>query len=191
MLASITPLGERSRRQRWTVTVGFLAAGAVAAAAASGAFLAGVGELVHPGARASLVALAAVLAIGLLLDLGTRLPTHLRQVDERWLHLYRGWVYGLGFGLQLGVGAATVVTTSTVYVTLAAELLAPSVAWGTAIGVAFGAARGLTPLLTARVDSPARLAALHRRVHALERPMTQVTLGAQTALIAVALAVAV
>ena len=44
---------------------------------------------------------AVLLLAGLLLDRrvgGLRLPTWHRQVDERWLARYRGWVYGLGFG---------------------------------------------------------------------------------------------
>ena len=64
--------------------------------------------------------LALLAALGLAADLrlgGLRLPGPRRQVDERWLHRYRGWVYGVGFGFQLGFGLLTVVTTSTVYLT--------------------------------------------------------------------------
>ena len=61
---------------------------------------------------------------------GRRLPGPRRQVDERWLHRYRGWVYGAGFGVQLGLGVATVVTTSAVYVMLAAAVLTGTAAGG-------------------------------------------------------------
>ena len=33
-----------------------------------------------------------------------------------WLGRYRSWVYGLGFGVQLGAGVTTVVVSSAVYV---------------------------------------------------------------------------
>jgi hypothetical protein len=36
--------------------------------------------------------------------LGRQLPNHPRQVNERWLDQYRSWVYGAGFGWQIGVG---------------------------------------------------------------------------------------
>jgi hypothetical protein len=35
---------------------------------------------------------------------GSGCPSWQRQVDERWLTTYRGWVYGAGFGFQLGAG---------------------------------------------------------------------------------------
>ncbi len=187
MLASITPLGERGRRQHWPVTVAFLLAGATLSGAALGAALALAGSALPLGGTARLALLAAVVGAGLALDVSGRLPTHLRQVDERDLHRYRGWVYGLSFGAQLGSGVATVITTSTVYATLAAALLAPSVAWGAAIGAAFGALRGLTPLFSARVDSPGALARFHLRFRALDRPAARATLASQLALLAAVL----
>src|ERR1051326_4054234 len=127
MLASITPLGERSRGQRWSVTVTSHLLGSIrggrprgAALGASGRMLA---RLTGSDANARLLALAAVVAVGVAFDAASRLPTHRRQVNELWLHRYRGWVYGLGFGAQLGAGAATTVATSAVYATGAAALL--------------------------------------------------------------------
>jgi hypothetical protein len=189
MLASITPLGERSRRQHWPVTVASLTAGAVLAGAGSGALLRLAGGPLPLDGRGRLLALAAVLAAGLLLELGVgglRLPTHLRQVDERWLHRYRGFVYGFGFGAQFGAGVATVVTTSAVYAVLAAELLAPTVRSAALVGAAFGAVRGLTVLAAARVDSPHRLAAFHRRFDALDRPAARAVLAGQALLLVAA-----
>ena len=64
--------------------------------------------------------IGAVALIGVALDLGwagLRLPTVRRQVNEDWLHRYRGGVYGFGFGFQLGLGVATIVTTAAVYLT--------------------------------------------------------------------------
>jgi hypothetical protein len=191
MLASITPLGERSRRQRFWITVTFLVLGAALAGAAAGTMVAVPGRALPLGGNARLAALAGVLALGVLVDATARLPTHLRQVDERWLHRYRGWVYGAGFGGQLGCGVATIVTTSAVYAVVAAELLAPSLAAGAAIGAASGFARGAAVLPAARVTSSQRLVAFHRGFRALERPARVAALAAQTLLAAVAVTLAV
>ena len=185
MLASITPLGERSRRQRWSITVAALIVGAAAAGGAVGAALAATGRIVPlaPSLRLDLVLalVAAAVAVELL---GLRVPTHRRQVDEQWLRRYRGWVYGAGFGGQLGVGALTIVATAAVYVVFAAELLAPSVAAGCAIGATFGLLRGTTVLSTARVESPQALAAFHRRFHRSERAAGAVAVAAQLVILA-------
>src|SRR5665213_265632 len=107
MLASITPLGERGRQSHWTVTVAAFALGATAAGAVAGALLGALGMLLPGGltghARTVVVALALIAALALDLS-ATTVPGPRRQVDERWLDRYRGWVYGLGFGSQLGLG---------------------------------------------------------------------------------------
>src|SRR5579885_2557855 len=165
MLASITPLGERGRRQRFAITTSFLVGSAALAAAGVGAALGTLGSVLPLGDGARLGLLVAAASAGVLLDLGPaglRLPTHRRQVDEAWLHRYRGWVYGAGFGAQLGVGVSTIVTTSAVYVALLAEALARGATAGAAIGATFGLLRGATVLAVARIDSPERLTAFHR-----------------------------
>jgi hypothetical protein len=190
MLSSITPLGERSRRQHFPVTAAFLAAGAAGAGAAVGALLGAAGSRIPLDGDRRLLVLAAAAAAGVAADVVFRggVPTHLRQVDERWLHRYRGWVYGLGFGGQLGAGVATVVTTSAVYLVLLGEGLAPSAAAGATVGAVFGGVRGASVLLAARVDTPARLLAFHRRFAALERRAAATTLGLQALAAAAALA---
>lgn len=191
MLSSITPLGERSRRQHFAVTALFLQVGATVAGAALGAALGELGSRLPFGSSERLAVLAVAGALGLAGDLllPGGIPTHLRQVDERWLRRYRGWVYGLGFGGQLGVGVATVVTTSAVYLTILGEALAPSVLVGALLGAAFGGIRGASVLLAARIDTPARLLDFHRRIAALERPAARVTLAAQAIVAAVAIGV--
>jgi hypothetical protein len=168
MLASIHPLGERGRRQRWGVTVAAYVAGTVLAATALGGVLGWTGgELRLPApamATGSVVALVSV--VGLAFDLrvgGLSLPTVHRQVDEEWLDEYRGWVYGAGFGVQLGLGVVTVVNSFTVYLTLILAALSGSAAAGAAIGATFGAVRGVTILASADVRDPDRLRRLHRR----------------------------
>ena len=46
---------------------------------------------------------------------GFRLPVHHRQVNERWLDGLRPWVYGAGFGWQIGTGVVTYIKTAAVY----------------------------------------------------------------------------
>src|SRR4051794_4173338 len=190
MLASITPLGERARGSRWGLTVAFFVFGSVAAGAAVGALLGLVGSLMldSVGADLRLGMLACALAIGLLMDVRGRLPTPRRQVNEDWLREYRGWVYGLGFGGQLGAGVTTIVTTSLVYVALLAAFLSGSAALGALIVGLGGAARGLSLLAGARVREPAALMRLHSSIDAWRPRMRRSALVAQ-ALLAVVLVV--
>src|SRR6516165_1478471 len=193
MLASITPLGERSRRQRWSVTVAALIVGSAVAGAAVGAALAMAGRFVPLSAAGRVETLLVVAASAIVIELrpfGLRLPTHRRQVDGTWLHRYRGWVYGIGFGGQLGVGVWTIVATSAVYVAFVAELLARDVAAGLAIGATFGLLRGATVLSTVRVDSPQSLLGFHRRFHRAEHAAAIAAVAAQLALIVAVAAVA-
>lgn len=167
MLSSITPLGERSRKQRWGVTVAAHALGGLVGGAAAGAALGALGTALPLSAGQRLGLLALVLLAGAALDTGVAgipLPSLERQVDERWLRRYRGWVYGGGFGLQLGSGLVTIVSSSAVYATFAGALLSASLAGGLLIGAAFGLTRGLAPLATWRLGSPSRLAGFHRQL---------------------------
>lgn len=191
MLSSITPFGERSRGQRFWITTPSLALAAAAAGAGVGALLGSAGANLPLSGRERLLGLAALAAVGLVAELllPGGIPTHLRQVDERWLRRYRGWVYGTGYGLQLGLAVATVVTTSTVYLTLLGEALAPTIAAGAVVGAVFGGIRGCSVLLAAKVDSPARLFAFHRRFATLERPTVVLALLSQLTLVSAALAV--
>jgi hypothetical protein len=192
MLGSITPLGERSRGRRWGITVTAFAVGAVGAGAALGAAMgaAGARAAIPPAVAAG--ALAAVIAAAAAVDAlpGVRVPGPHRQVDERWLHRYRGWVYGLGFGVQLGLGVTTIVSTAAVYATGAAALLAGSAPAGALVGAAFGAARAATLLASRGVRSPRGLAALDRRLDAGERPARVAAIAAQAGLAAVAVLLA-
>ena len=75
-------------------------------------------------------------------------------MNEEWLNRYCGWVYGLGFGAQLGTGVLTIVTISAVYVSLLAALLSGSFAVGEALGAALGAARWLSALPGVHAPGP-------------------------------------
>ena len=194
MLASITPLGERGRRSTWGVTVTAFALGAVVAGAAAGAILgllgavAGVGEA---STRARVAILAGAVVVAIAIDAsGRRVPGPRRQVDERWLDRYRGWVYGLGYGSQLGLAVLTVVSSAATYVALMAALLSASPVQGAIILGCFGAVRGVTPLAAAHVRSQRELLNLHRGLERWRAPVHWGTVGLQVAILAVAVTVA-
>ncbi len=162
MLASITPLGERGRHSRWGITVSAFLLGAGAAAAAAGALLGALGSVALP-AHARLAVLLGALAVAIVLDgLPRAVPGPRRQVDERWLDHYRGWVYGAGYGAQLGLGVTTIVSSAATYVALLAALETGSAPSGAIVLGCFGVVRGLTPLAAAGVRSQRRLLEFHR-----------------------------
>ena len=180
MLTSITPLGERGRGQRWGVTATALTVGHLVGGAALGAPLAGlalgIGALGDTSDSSVAIAIALAATLAVLGDLvGVALPGR-RQVDERWLNTYRGWVYGLGFGVQLGLGFVTVVNTLLFVVVVAtAPLLGPGPAFG--IGVVYGAGRAAMALLNGRIRSIEQLKALHRRLDETDRTIRYVSSG--------------
>jgi hypothetical protein len=165
MLASITPLGERGRHSRWGITIGFFIFGSASAGLLAGALSGALGAIVLPGSvgvHARLLALAVAVLAAIALDARpSAVPGPRRQVDERWLHQYRGWVYGVGYGTQLGLAVTTVVTSAATYVALWAAFLTAGPGPGALIVGCYGVIRGLTPLLAARVRSPQQLLALH------------------------------
>jgi hypothetical protein len=171
MLASITPLGERGRDSRWGITVTAFIFGATAAGAAMGALMGLAGSLLGGGVHWRLAALAAAALVALLIDLGPlRVPGPNRQVNERWLDEFRGWVYGLGFGAQLGFGLSTIISSAATYVALFAAFLAGDPVRGAIVTGVFGLVRGLTILTAAHVRRPDQLMALHRRLARLRGP---------------------
>jgi hypothetical protein len=194
MLASITPLGERGRHSRWGPVVAVFTLAATLAGAAVGALAGGVGRLAGGpwGAEATAWALAAVLAGALALDAGARrgrrVPGPRRQVDENWLTRYRGWVYGAGYGAQLGAGVVTIVPTAAVYVMLAAAVLSAEPASGALAVACFGAGRGLGLLVARRVRHPGALLALHRRLERGRAPVQRAVLSGEALMLATMLA---
>lgn len=176
MLSTITPLSEDARGNRYGVTAAWFVVGAVAGGATLGALGAVLAALVaglDPSATALLVLAALYGVVATASDLrvgGFRLPAHRRQVDEVWLTGFRPWVYGLGFGWQIGVGLATYITTAAVYLLVALSALTADPAVAMLAGVVFGTVRGLAVLLSARMDSPVALRALHARLEALDAP---------------------
>lgn len=188
MLSSIHPFGERARGQRYAVTtawfalgatVGGLLLGTVMAALAAGVAAVGVGGLIP--------ALVVIIASAVW-DLSRRpVPSYARQVDENWLPRYRGWVYGMGFGVQLGVGFSTYVKTALTYGFVLAAILLGSPIVAVWSGLVFGAARGLSVMTTSRVQSPHELREFFARLIASQKMVR--TTGALTVIVIAGLAV--
>ena len=135
--------------------------------------------------------LAFVVLLGLALDLGAlglHLPTIHRQVDEDWRTSYRGWVWGLGYGLQLGTGVVTIVTSSTVYSTWFAAFITADLRAGAIIGLAFGLARSLPVFAVARVRRPDQLLRVDGILGRLAAPARKAALAGGAALAALSLA---
>lgn len=195
MLASISPVGEAARGQRWSITVSAYLVGSAAGGATLGLLggTLGWGLFALTGrpptaAVAGALALLALLAVAL--DRGLlrwNVPAWQRQVDETWLTSYRGWVYGAGFGFQLGAGVLTRIPTAAVHLVVLATIASGSPATGALIGVTFGAVRALPILLAGRHRDPARLNAFHQRMDAAASTADRVTSGV-VALAAAALA---
>jgi len=146
------------------------------------------------GGATGLWVLAGLLGTGLLMDAGAgapRLPTVRRQVNEDWLRRYRSWVYGVGFGAQLGVGFATIVSVSAVYLAFSAALLASSPLGGALVGGAFGLIRAGAQFAVVRVDRVDRLASMASRLRRWDRPARLVAIGAEATVLAAILVTAV
>ena len=197
MLASITPLGERSRDNRWSVTALTFALGSLAGGLLIGSALGAVGKVLLAPLSLPRTAMLAVLSVlclvGIAVDApvrGLRLPTTRRQVDPGWITLYRNQIYGFGFGFQLGLGIVTIVTASATYLCLFAAFVSGSPAVGALIGGVFGAVRGAAILPAARVSSPERLMLMSEKLSRLQQAAKRAALCWQAA-IAVGLAAAI
>jgi hypothetical protein len=184
MLSSIHPLGERSRRNRWGHTVAFYVLGSTLGGLVTGVLM----GLIGVSLRTVVTAQSAVLILGAAAAACVAVETGLvtqpirghRQVNENWLDDYRGWVYGFGFGAQLGTGLVTIVSTSAVLITWLAALLSGHVATAALIGSVFGFTRAAVVVSTAHVDTPSKLRDFHRRLVRLGahwRHVTVFTLG--------------
>jgi len=192
MLSSITPLSERGRGNRYRVTVVWFILGTILGGLTLGT-LAALGALLVATLDLSVMAIATAVVVAAVVTLasdlgvgGFRLPANPRQVERTWLDRYRSWVYGVGFGWQLGVGVATFVMSATVYlmVVMAAMTGRPLLALG--IVTMFGFIRGLAILPAAGVDTSADLVRLHRGIERL-RPFSRViAVSAQIAVIGLA-----
>ena len=167
MLSSIHPLGERGKGNRFAVTAAAFVVGATLGGATLGATASAIGvalAAVVPDSLAITVVAVVAVAGAWFEWTGRSLPSVPRQVDEDWLNEYRGWVYGIGFGFQLGAGVLTYITSAAVYVMIAAAVLVASPVGAVAIGTTFGLVRGLTLLPAGTIQTTQSLVEFHRRL---------------------------
>jgi hypothetical protein len=194
MLSTLTPLGERGRGHRYAPAAAWFVVGAIAGGLCLGAALAGLAALVAaahtpPAVRATLALVAATVA--LTSDspaVPVSLPIHHRQVNERWLDHYRTWVYGAGFGWQIGTGFATYITSAGVFLLVVLAVLTGQPWLALAIGTLHGAVRGLGVFVSARIKTPNDLLALHRRLSTLAPFAQAAVLVAESIVIAATIA---
>jgi hypothetical protein len=169
MLATVTPLAERGRGHRYRATAAWFIAGGTAGGASLGLAMAALAVGVRAAAPTTMVLAGTACAAAVLAAAsdsrvgGFRLPFHSRQVNERWLDQFRPWVYGAGFGWQIGAGLVTYIKTAALYLMIVLAALTASPATALGIGVLFGLVRGLAVLLGRGITSPASLAQFHRR----------------------------
>lgn len=198
MMSSITPVGENARGQRWSITATAHVLGASLGGVALGLMSGTLGSYLRflgaegwLGEPVPLMVLAVAAGVGAVLERGSLarpVPSLHRQVDERWLDTYRGWVYGGGFGAQLGFGLVTIIPTWATPVMIIAMVLVGSPMGGAVIGVVYGLGRGLPVLMTRRLTEPARLWRFHAGLEKLRPVGVHLAVGG---LAAVALAGAV
>lgn len=198
MLSSIHPLGERGRNSNYILTVAFYIVGSVLGGLATGVVFGALGGVVTAAVTISPQVLAAIVLVvavaGVAYDArigGLKLPSYHRQVNEDWLTRYRGWVYGIGFGFQLGLAFVTIVPSAGIYATFLLAALSGSVATGAVIGVTFGLVRSLMILLMAGVDTPEQLRSAHRRLTTAGRWAHRTVVGTQGAMALVMIGVLV
>ncbi len=121
MLSSITPVSERAKGNSYRSTAAWFVLGSTLGGATLGTAMAAAAAAAHrlglsPTGTGTLAVAAALVSAGSDAGVfGFRVPIHRRQVNERWLDRYRPWVYGAGFGWQIGSGLSTYITTAAVY----------------------------------------------------------------------------
>jgi len=185
MLSTITPFSERGKGHTYRTTASWFVAGATAGGASLGLVMAGLAVAVkalHPSGTTvgGLILVAALVAAGSDSGVaGVRLPFHRRQVNERWLDRYRPWVYGAGFGWQIGCGLATYITSAAVYLMIMIGALTGNAVVALAVGTGFGLLRGMAVLLTRRLTDPPALRAFHRRFFELGPTAGRVVVGVE------------
>jgi hypothetical protein len=174
MLSSIHPFGERSRNNSFRRTAGAHIAGSALGGLALGAIVGLIGwvltTLLSPSEQVRLVIIACAAVLALLVEATSRersLPTRTRQVNENWIQSYRGWVYGGGFGAELGFGVSTIISTSLIHLLVIAILVVGSFQEALLLGAVFGTARGATVLAGRKIDSAEHLRLFHQQLDSL------------------------
>lgn len=169
MLSQLNPIAEAGRGQPYRRTAAWFIAGATLGGVCLGTVCAAMAAAVDRAGiatRSTLTVGAAAALVAAIVDsrfFGFGPPFIRRQVNEDWLTRYRSWVYGGGFGWQIGIGFTTYVMTAAVPLTVAFTALNADPVLALAVGTMFGLARGSTVLLSAPLRTQEALFAFHRR----------------------------
>jgi len=190
MLASITPLSEGGRGHRYRTTASWFVVGALVGGTILGivvaAFAVGIREMTLSTTEIATIAFGGSTAAALS-DIGRsrfRLPIHHRQVNERWLDQFRPWVYGAGFGAQIGAGLATYIVTAAVYLMILLAALTGNPWIAVIAGALFGLVRGLAVFLGRRITNSETLRTFHVRFHDLGPKVRLATIVVELAAVA-------
>lgn len=197
MLSTITPFGERSRGHRYAITASWFVVGSVLGGLTLGGLGAGLAATlgatgVSPDSAWLVGAVALAAGATAAVDAGVFgqvIPIWRRQVNDQWLARYRSWVYGVGFGWQIGVGVATYIMTAGVFLLVLLAAVTLNTVNAVALCGLFGLVRGLAVLLTVNADSPAQLRALHHRFDRAGPAVRVAVIAVQAGVALVALAV--
>ena len=182
MLSTITPVAEAGRGHSFRSTSTWFVIGSIAGGLTLGALMAGIATLVDGLSTTPSLALWIVSGGSLLAAAsdgrlaGFHIPGHDRQVNERWLDRYRSWVYGAGFGWQIGVGLATYIMTSALYLLILIGGMTAQPVIAIALGALFGLVRGLAVYLAAGLDSTERLLSFHSKFESHREAVRQSTI---------------
>ncbi|HUI49418.1 MAG TPA: hypothetical protein VL119_12020 [Acidimicrobiia bacterium] len=185
MLAQITPIAETGRGQRFARTAAWFVAGAALGGLCLGGLMALGAIAVRATGIGDTAAIALMLAAALVAAavdarvLGSGPPFLRRQVNENWLSNYRSWVYGAGFGWQIGTGVATYVMTAAVFLAIVIGVTSASPSLAIAIGCTFGVVRGLAVLIGFPLRTTAALLEFHRRFDAWSEPVRRAVIAVQ------------
>jgi hypothetical protein len=187
MLSQINPIAEAGRGRRYARTATWFVAGATAGGATLGAVCAAVAAVIDRtglSARGALAIVAVSALVAALVDtrlLGFGPPFLRRQVNEDWLNRYRPWVYGGGFGWQIGVGFTTYVMTAAVPLVVICAAASATPWFAFTLATLFGLARGLTVLLSAPLRTQQALYDFHRRFSERGEPLRRTVIVVQLA----------
>ncbi len=172
MLSQITPVAEAGRGHKFTRTAGWFILGATLGGLTLGSAMAcGAAAVSALGISrdAAIAAIAGCAFAAAAIDahlFGFGPPFVRRQVNDAWLSKYRAWVYGGGFGWQIGAGVVTYVMTAAVPLLVVIGALSATPIAAVSIATVFGLTRGIAVLLGARLHTSEELFAFHRRFDA-------------------------
>lgn len=187
MLSQINPIAEAGRGRRYGHTATWFVAGATVGGATLGAVCAAAAAAIDRtglSARGAPAVVAASALVAALIDtrlLGFGPPFLRRQVNEDWLNRYRPWVYGGGFGWQIGVGFTTYVMTAAVPLVVICAAASATPWFAFALATMFGFARGLTVLSSAALRTQKALYDFHRRFAERGEPLRRTVIVVQLA----------